>query len=807
MPLEPGSQETEDRAAVGDGAAQPRQQQVLAQLSSLVPGVRLMVGLVIGALVILALYVGRDLLIPLALASLLGFLLDPLVRLLRHLWLPRMAAVLLVVALAVGSIGAGVLYLGSQVTQLSEELPTYQNTIRQKLRHLRVYAQGPGVLDGARQVFNTVETEIAKVAPADASGRAAPARPARVQKVEIQPPANRPLEQAAEMLARLGEPVAMVGIVLLFVILILLDRSDLQDRLIRLMGPNMHMATDALDEASTRIGQYLRMQLVVNVSYGIPMALGLWWIGVPGAVLWGALAAVMRFVPYIGPMVSAVFPLLLAFAVDPGWNLLLWTLALIVLLELLSNNVIEPWLYGASTGLSTLSIILAATFWTALWGPIGLILSTPLTVCLLVLGRYIPALGFMEVLLGSKSVLDPAHKLYQRLLSANVEAAVDVAKESIRAHLPSRAEPQQKAAAVTQFYDEVAIPALTIASRNNSEYITAEHRLRLSLGTSELIEELQQRFPARPGQAGPVVHCVGLRWEIDALAAAMLAHMLGVQGYDAGCSEYALPHLAADGDFADWRNPQLVCLSTFSPHPQAAVRQMCRRLRGRWPQVKIAVAAWNAGDELRQPGAAEALGVDVVVNSARELALRVEHVLQAAGPLPYLPAERPRGDAQRVAALHASGVLQAAGVDACQECAVQAMHAFQVRWAHVAWVDADWVHTPRSLLVRSRTDAPQGGLPRDESVSAHVVAEKGLVVVGDVQRDPRFAQHPLLLAHGIRSFAAAPLVDRKSHILGALVVFDDRPRTLQADELELLQGMANRLMQALLHSDGGASGG
>src|SRR5690606_10999592 len=195
--------------------------------------------------------------------------------------------------------------------------------------------------------------------------------------------------------------VLMAGIVLLFVVLILLDRDDLRDRLIRLMGGNLHLATNALDEASQRIGRYLRMQFIVNSSYGVPMAVALWFIGVPGAILWGVVAAIMRFVPYVGPMISAVFPLALAFAVDPGWNMFLWTLGLILLLELISNNVIEPWLYVTSTGLSTLSIIVAATFWTALWGPVGLMLSTPLTVCLLVLGRYLPALRFMEVLLGN----------------------------------------------------------------------------------------------------------------------------------------------------------------------------------------------------------------------------------------------------------------------------------------------------------------------------------------------------------------------------------------------------------------------
>ena len=228
-------------------------------------------------------------------------------------------------------------------------------------------------------------------------------------------------QQAVAWIDAGSGPLANAGIVLVFVVLILLDRLDLRDRLLRLWGGSLHRSTDAMDEAGMRISKYLTMQLVVNVTYGIPMAAGLWFIGVPGALLWGAVAALMRFVPYVGPMISAVFPLALAFAVDPGWSMVLWTLALIVLLEMLSNNVVEPWLYGASTGLSAMSLMVSATFWTALWGPVGLIMSTPLTVCLLVIGRHLPRLRFLDVLLGSQPALDTPTRIYQRLLAGDVE--------------------------------------------------------------------------------------------------------------------------------------------------------------------------------------------------------------------------------------------------------------------------------------------------------------------------------------------------------------------------------------------------
>ncbi len=260
-----------------------------AQLASMLPALRLLVGLLIAALVIAALYFGRELLIPLALALLLGFLLDPAVSRLKRWGLPRLAATLGVVAITLCALAGMGAYLGNQVSELSAGLPIYQSTIRAKLRNLRQLASGPSAWDGALKTYDTVEKEIAS----PAGSRPGP----RVQKVEIQPVELKPLAQFTSWLGKISEPVVTAGIVLLFVVLILLDRDDLRDRLLRLMGGNLHVATDALDEASGRIGRYLRMQFIVNLSYGLPMAAGLWFLGVPGAILWGVAAAIMRFVP------------------------------------------------------------------------------------------------------------------------------------------------------------------------------------------------------------------------------------------------------------------------------------------------------------------------------------------------------------------------------------------------------------------------------------------------------------------------------------------------------------------------------
>lgn len=770
---------------------------VFAQLASMLPALRLLIGLLIAALVIAGLFFGRELLVPLALALLLGFLLDPAVSRLKRWGLSRMASTLLVVAITLCTLGGMGAYLGNQVSQLSSDLPTYQTTIRTKLRDLRKYISGPSVWDGARKTYDTVEKEITS----PSSRAPAP----RVQKVEIQPVELKPLAQFTAWLDKISEPVLMAGIVLLFVVLILLDRDDLRDRLVRLMGGNLHLATNALDEASERIGSYLRMQFIVNASYGLPMAAGLWFIGVPGAILWGVVAAIMRFVPYVGPMVSAVFPLALAFAVDPGWNMFLWTLCLILLLELISNNVVEPWLYGTSTGLSTLSIIVAATFWTALWGPVGLILSTPLTVCLLVLGRYLPALKFMEVLLGNAPVLDAPRRLYQRLLGGDVEEAIELCTDTVETLLPAKPAPAQVSDGVTRLYDDVVMPALRVATSHHTGAATAEHRLRLAQGMELLLAELAEQYPApAPTDTGlaprPRVHCVGARWEVDALAAAAMAHALALSGHAASHSVHALSARLQAPDDASWGEVELLCLSVFTPQPEAQVRQICRRLHRRWPGLRIVLALWNAPPALLVEGAAAQLGVQAITTSVRELRLRADALLAASPDSGPLAAPVGENDAARVAALHASGWLDTHHTEAIHDMVVHAANAFHVPFAQVSLVDADWVHTPGTLLTSTRDGAHSGGLERALSVCSYVVHDDRELQVEDIARDPRFADNPRLQSAHLRFYAGVPLHDRHGMVLGSFCIMDTEPRSLAATEFALLHDMARQLQTTLSRS-------
>lgn len=357
-----------------------------------------------------ALYFGQDVFVPFALAVLLSFAIAPIVVWLRRLRLPKIPAIVLAVALAGSLIGGIAFVVAGQVLQLASNLPSYQQTIRTKLQSLRSTAPGGSVVGQVTETIRELSQELSEPNSGPAQSSLEPSRfgppPRSPVPVTIEPGTAQPIQVIRAVLGPLIAPLATAGLVVVFVIFILIEREDLRDRFIKLAGAgDLQTSTEAINEAAARVSRYLLMQLIVNLTYGIPLGIGLYLIGVPNALLWGLLAALLRFVPYLGPFLAALFPVALAFAVDPGWSMLGWTVALFLVLELLSNNVVEPWLYGASTGLSALAIIMAAIFWTSLWGPVGLLLSTPLTVCLVVIGRYVPQLEFLGTLLGSEPAL------------------------------------------------------------------------------------------------------------------------------------------------------------------------------------------------------------------------------------------------------------------------------------------------------------------------------------------------------------------------------------------------------------------
>jgi predicted PurR-regulated permease PerM len=337
--------------------------------------------------------------------------------------------------------------LAEQVTHLAAALPEYQATLTKKIDELRGVAAGRGTLGQASDVLSNLNRELKNEPGSIAEQRTVPV------PVEIRQPPPAPLEVIQKIINPLLDPLMTTGIIIVFVIFFLVQREDLRDRLIRLAGStDLHRTTIAIDDAGHRLSRYLLTQTALNAAFGVTIGGGLALIGVPNPVLWGILAAALRFVPYIGAFIAAAFPLALAVAVDPGWTTAILTAALFLIVELIVGQVLEPLLYGHSTGVSPVAVVVAAMFWTWLWGPIGLLLSTPLTVCLDVLGRHIDSLRFLDILLGSKAALNPPECLYHLILSGNSDEAFEQAENMLQTDSLSR------------FYDKVAVEGLRLAA-------------------------------------------------------------------------------------------------------------------------------------------------------------------------------------------------------------------------------------------------------------------------------------------------------------------------------------------------------
>lgn len=556
------------------------------------------------ALGILGLYFGQSLLIPLALAALLAFVLNPLVSWLRRWSVPRGLAVGVVITITLALLAGAAFLTAQQVSELGRELPTHRQNIQKKLRDLRPALVPSGATREVARLMGMVEGEFDAAKEGLTLSDKKPT--ARVTRVAVE--TERPSPITLELLSSVGVQLATAALVVILLVFMLLQRRELRDRLLRLMGGDQHLMADALSESAQRVSRYLLAQVVVNVGYGLPMALGLWWIGVPGAWLWGGLAAVLRFVPYLGPAVGAIFPVVMAFAVDPGWSMLLWTIALIATLELISNNIVEPLAYGGSTGVSPLAVLMSAAFWASLWGPMGLVLATPLTVCLVVIGRHLAPLRFLDVLLGSDPVFDEPTQLYHRLIAGDFDEAEDLAFEGV------------KQATLAAFYSTTALPMLALAHRQNAQGATAAHRNRLLAGTARLVEELRADDGSADANLAspPTLLCVGLRSELDALSADMLAHAF-VQQDRAALAVPMATLMQGPASQVTWSGVQTLHLCTLSATPHTQARQQCRRLRRLWPRARIVLVGWCVPEALTTPDQAKAMGVDAVFTQLQTL--------------------------------------------------------------------------------------------------------------------------------------------------------------------------------------------
>jgi predicted PurR-regulated permease PerM len=611
-----------------------------------------LVTLAIAGMVIAALWFARDIFIPLALAVLLSFALGPLVNRLRRLHVGHAPAVVAVVLFAFVVIAGTGILIGTQLTQLADELPRYQFNIIEKIHSIKGLGTGTGVVGRTSALLNELGTELAKSAPAaktatpDGFGHAAAhsGETPLPLLVELHEPAATPFAIILNIFEPLLQPFATAGIVTVFVIFFLLRREQLRDRFIRLVGSgDLRHTTEALDDAFSRLGRYLLTQTMINAIFGLIIGTGLWLIGIPNPVLWGALGTLLRFVPYIGAIIAAVFPAILALAIDPGWTILLWTAGLFLSVEAIISQLIEPYSYGRSTGLSAVAVVIATTFWTWLWGPIGLLLSMPLTLCLIVLGRHVAALEFLDILLGDEPALTAEEKFYQRMLAGDSDEAAYQAEEYLKTNT------------LASYYDAIAVKGLGLAQLDvNRGELEHERRVGIKQAVGAVIDDLSEHAvpEAAPhdatgaksddpvanrsgtGWEGSAVLCVAGRGSLDEAVAEMLAQVLTKEGIGirvVASSAVATANLAQ----LDIAGVRMICLSYLEPGDFTNARYLVRRLRRRLPKAEIVAGFWTlSATEASERGAARETTADVVVTSLQQA---VEYVTGSAKGQPRQP--------------------------------------------------------------------------------------------------------------------------------------------------------------------------
>src|SRR5580698_1508827 len=558
------------------------------------------------AIAIAALYFAREILIPLAFALTLTLILSPAVSWLSRIHISRAPAVLTIMLVSMGMTGALAWIIASQLIDVANELPNYRENITAKMAAMRTPTKGAlgraaaSVQELGKELSNTEAPTGASAPPGGLIRRHPSVQSNAPMPVEVVDPPRSGLQYTRDITKAFIAPVSITGIVLIFTVFMLLKKEDLRNRLLRLVGlGQLNVVTQALDDATQRVSRYLLMQFLVNAAFGLLIGLGLYFIGVPYAVLWGTVGGLLRLVPYVGTLVAGALPLALSMVVYNTWAPPLMVLGLYLGLELITGNVVEPWLYGAHTGISSLAILVAAVFWTVLWGPAGLILSTPLTVCLLVLGRYVPQMSFLHILLGDEPVLEPQARLYQRLLAMDQTEAQSIVDLFLKEH------------PLIELYDSVLIPALILAEqdRHRGAIDTAREEF-LFLSINEMIADLSGYqpvdVPASDNQNGkgadvaPLITgrilCVPAYDQADEIAAGMLAQFLERQGSAA----VSFPLSSNVVDVLKTVRPaagDLICISALPPYAFTPVRKMCQQIRTRFPKVAVVAGVWGFGGD------------------------------------------------------------------------------------------------------------------------------------------------------------------------------------------------------------------
>jgi len=582
-------------------------------------------------LVVVILYWAQAVLVPLALAVLLTFVLSPPVTWLER-WIGRVAAVLTMVVLVFSALGLAGWGLARQLDYLSQDLPRYRVNILAKIADVRGAGKG-GSVEKLQETIEDIKTDLGK---SETPPRGTASRPVVVTSEQVE---GFP---GFSWLGPIVRPLGTAGLVLAMVVFMLLERRQLRDRLLGLAGRGqLAITTKAFDEAGSRVSRQLLMQSLVNLIYGVAAGVGLYILGVPYPLVWGALGAVLRFIPYVGPVLGAGAPILVSLAATDGWTVPLFVISLFVVLELFTNLVLETLLYAGAAGVSPVALLVSVAFWTWLWGPLGLLMATPLTVCLVVLGKHVPGLEALGTLLADKPALAPEYSYYQRLLARDQAEAADLIERYIRTESPD------------SVYDALLLPALNHAERDRLEQrLSPEEEGTVIEATRELLADAAEwirrlrpeTFAGPEGSATPAplrplrVLGYATNGAADELALAMLTHLLDdlpitLEVATTRLSFAELLSLVQAQEFA------AVCLADLPPSPPSKTRYLVRRLRVALPNVRILIGRWGPpelADESTQ--LLRDTGADLVASTLLETRTYLNGLIE----MPQAPGPEPR---------------------------------------------------------------------------------------------------------------------------------------------------------------------
>jgi predicted PurR-regulated permease PerM len=548
-------------------------------------------------LLVAALYFAKEVFIPLALSILITFLLTPVVQRLQRWGVKRILSVILTVLLAL-TVSICLTWITlSQIYSLAKDLSKYEGNLRKKIQTIR-----PG--HDFSKTSKTVQALNEELSGGKTKG---------VSQVEIVEPPPNAVQMLRGAVGPLLKPLGTAAVVIVFVTFMLLNREDLRDRIIRLIGiRSLNVTVLAFDDAAYRVSRYLFIQFLINAIQGTCVAIGLTLIGVPNGLLWGVLTIALRFIPYLGPLLAAAMPVLVSLAAFDNWSGPLMTIGLVAALELISNNVLEPWLYGSRTGLSPVALIVAAVFWTWLWGGVGLLLSTPLTVCLVVIGKYMPQLSFLSILLSDEPVLTPKTRFYQRLLASDTQEAGEVLREAAKNLTP------------VELMDRILVPAIGLTEKDFYRgFIDQERRDEIMKNIDELAQSSSDVFKIETDvqegeEARPLLLCVPVRDKGDELASALFIRILRAHGIH---SDYLpVENLAGETlEILKRKRPQAICLSAVPPYSILHAKYLCKRIKNVFPKLPILAVVWNAKKNLAKSRARlETSGADRIARTAAE---------------------------------------------------------------------------------------------------------------------------------------------------------------------------------------------